>query len=161
MADSSEDFAPYTFEAVAVFVLKEYRLYRVVARPDRFDFGYIGVPPEFRGPVGPYFGPVGAYFHWRAVRRRERLDREATEVAAQLDSLHPDDWPSLHRHNFTMPLSDMTDVRTTNSVFHAGRGTFWTFRTPTGTKRIFRLSGNFGAEKSLTILRSRFGSMVI
>jgi hypothetical protein len=149
-----------TFEAIEVFWLKQHRLYQIHKLQDALIFTYVGVPEGFRKPAAhlAVYGLLGLLMYQRSKQAMQRLNREATEMKARIAAAAADDLLPLHRFNFRVNMSDITDSRFVASVFHVGYGTFWRFRENRNGVRTFRFLGSPGAIHEVKRILSATGA---
>ena len=98
------------FDAVERVFLRDPRVYRVFATPDRLYFIRIG-----------------------------NIVRVADEAVSALDGLSPEEMLSLDGLNHSIALQDIQQTELITSHFLLGHGLFWRFREPGGKQRTFIL----------------------
>jgi hypothetical protein len=133
-----------SFDAIAVFRLNQKQLFRVARAKDGFIFAYIGASEEYRKfePAVLERGLLGFFFGQLARRWRQRLDREASEMMDRIANTAESGLLHLHPLNFRIYDYELDESRIVGSVFWAGYGTFWRFRTKSNAERIFRIVGS-------------------
>src|SRR5258708_15258315 len=145
------------FNARAVFTWKTDRQYRVYVQGQQLYFVRTG--GQAMGQVmSRHFGLIGALI-WALMRKRQ--EKKAAEAIRVLDTMHPSQLVSQHKHSFEAHQSELSEQSVEAPSWFQGRGPYaarWRFVVRGTDRMLLELPTTDDVDSPLLLLSPTIGA---